>query len=283
MSTTNSRDDLLRAALEKEEKLKKVLSGYDTILVAYSGGVDSSYLSDVAHEVLGGKSRMVLADSPSLPRSELAEAVDLAKSRGWDLSVIHTDEFENEEYLKNDGRRCYFCRTALFRKMKEYASSNDVAVLAYGAMADDSFDPTRLGAIAAAEHEVVAPLQAAELGKDEIRVLSRRRELPTAEKAAFACLSSRFPTGTRVTLEDLRKVEAAEEVLKGLGFYQYRARHHGDVCRIEVDLSDMDKFLDPAIREVVVKEVKAAGYSHVALDLSGYKDAAVIPFRPSTT
>lgn len=282
MSTTDQRDDLLRTALQKEERLKDVLKHFDTLLIAYSGGVDSTYLCDVAHEVLGARAQMVLADSPSLPRSEFSEATELAKIRGWDLTVIHTDEFENEEYLKNDGRRCYFCRTALFRKMKEYATANKVAVLAYGAMADDAFDPTRLGAIAAAEHDVVAPLQRTELGKDEIRALSRRRELPTSEKAAFACLSSRFPQGTRVTVEDLRKIEAAEEALKGMGLYQYRARHHGDVCRIEIDMADLEKFMVPTTREKLVKTIISAGYKYVALDLCGYKDAAIIPFRRST-
>ncbi|MDK1021806.1 MAG: ATP-dependent sacrificial sulfur transferase LarE [Candidatus Hydrogenedentes bacterium] len=264
----------------KEARLRKVLAAYPSLAVAYSGGVDSAYLSDVAHEVLGGKCEMILADSPSLPRSELAEATQLGKERGWKVIVIHTDEFQNEDYLKNDGRRCYFCRSELFRKMKDYAALNKVEVLAYGAMADDAFDPTRLGVLAAAEHEIVAPLQAAELGKEEIRYLSRRRDLPTADKAAFACLSSRFPKGTRVTLEDIEKVEAAEETLKGLGFHQYRARHHGDICRIEIDLSDLDKFLDAEIRERVVRDITAAGYKHVTLDLAGYQTPSMAMVEP---
>ena len=265
----------------KEARLKDVLAGYPSLAVAYSGGVDSAYLSDVAHEILGDKCDMILADSPSLPRSEFAEATQLAEERGWNLAVIHTDEFQNEDYLKNDGRRCYFCRSELFRKMKDYAALNKVEVLAYGAMADDAFDPTRLGALAAAEYEIVAPLQAAELGKAEIRYLSRRRDLPTSDKAAFACLSSRFPKGTRVTLEDLAKVEAAEETLKGLGFYQYRARHHGDICRIEIDLSDLEKFLDPDVREQIVREITAAGYKHVTLDLAGYQTPSMVMVDPA--
>ena len=265
----------------KEARLKDVLLRYPSLAVAYSGGVDSAYLSDVANEILGAKCNMILADSPSLPRSEFAEATQLAEARGWNLAVIHTDEFQNEDYLKNDGRRCYFCRSELFRKMKDYAALNKVEVLAYGAMADDAFDPTRLGALAAAEYEIVAPLQAAELGKAEIRYLSRRRDLPTSDKAAFACLSSRFPKGTRVTLEDLAKVEAAEETLKGLGFYQYRARHHGDICRIEIDLSDLEKFLDPDVREQIVREITAAGYKHVTLDLAGYQTPSMVMVDPA--
>ena len=263
-------------AAEKEARLRSILAGYPNLAVAYSGGVDSAYLSDLSHEVLGDRCRMILADSPSLPRSEFAEATELAEARAWNLVVIHTNEFENEDYLKNDGRRCYFCRSELFRKMKEYADTNKVEVLAYGAMADDAFDPTRLGMLAAAEYEIVAPLQLVDLGKEEIRFLSRRRSLPTSDKAAFACLSSRFPKGTPVTLEDTRKVEQAEETLKRLGFYQYRARHHGDICRIEIDLADLERFLDPEIREQVVKGVTEAGYKHVTLDLAGYRTPGMV-------
>ncbi len=265
----------------KEAVLKEILSGYSNLAVAYSGGVDSAYLSDVAHEVLGARVDMVLADSPSLPRSEFADASELAHSRGWSFVVVNTQEFDNEEYLKNDGRRCYFCKSELFRRMKDYAESKGVTTLAYGAMADDAFDPTRLGALAATEHKIVAPLQFAKLGKSEIRYLSRVRGLPTSEKAAFACLSSRFPKGTRVTLEDIGKVEAAEEALRKHGFYQFRARHYGDTCRIEIDMADMGKFADPAIREDVVAGIKAAGYDHVTLDLSGYKDATMVMVAPA--
>ena len=267
-------------AAEKESRLKEILGGYESIAVAYSGGVDSTYLSDVAHDVLGAKSRMILADSPSLPRSELKEAVEFAAVRNWDLTVIQTEEMSNEEYLKNDGRRCYFCRSELFAKMRQFSETHGVAVLAYGAMADDAFDPTRLGALAAAEHKIVAPLQEAKLGKEEIRHLSRLRGLPTSEKAAFACLSSRFPKGTRVTLKGLRQVEAAEEALKKMGFYQYRARHHGEICRIEIDMADFQKLSDAALRERLVKEITAAGYKHVTLDLSGYQDANFVMAPP---
>jgi uncharacterized protein len=269
------------AAEAKESALKAILREFPSLAVAYSGGVDSAYLSDVAHEVLGARSQMVIADSPSLPRSEFAEATRLAAERGWKLVVISTQEFENEEYLKNDGRRCYFCKSELFRRMKEYSDANRVQVLAYGAMADDAFDPTRLGALAATEHKIVAPMQLAKLGKAEIRHLSRRRGLPTSEKASFACLSSRFPKGTRVTLEDIRKVEAAEEALRRHGFYQFRARHHGDVCRIEIGMDDFQKLLDVQVREDLVQSIRDAGYQHVALDLSGYRDVNMAMMAPA--
>jgi len=262
----------VEGAQKNEERLKAILAEYKTLAIAYSGGVDSSYLCDIAHEVLGARCEMIIADSPSLPRAEFAEAKQLAEARGWNLTVIQTDEFQNEAYLKNDGKRCYFCKSALFQKMQAYADSHGVTTLAYGAMADDTFDPTRLGMLAAAEYEIVAPLQAADLGKEAIRHLSRTRGLPTAEKAAFACLSSRFPVGTPVTLEDIGKVEAAEEVLKGHGFHQYRARHHGDTCRVEVGQSEVARLLDPSIRATVVNAIKATGYTEVAVEPEGYKD-----------
>ena len=214
---------------------------------------------------------MVLADSPSIPRSEVTEATSIANERGWNLEIIRTSEFDNEAYLKNDGRRCYFCKTELFEKMKSYAVEKGVAVLAYGAIADDLLDPTRLGAVAAKEHAVVAPLQEAGMAKADIRELSRRRGLPTADKASFACLSSRFPTGMRVTVEAVTQVEKAEEVLRAAGFHQFRARHHGDICRIEIDLNDLPKLLDGAVRQRVVADIKAVGYRFVTLDLSGYR------------
>lgn len=257
--------------LDKEAALKQLLAGYGAVAVAYSGGVDSAYLADVAFEALGGHARMVLADSPSIPRSELAEAVELAERRGWPLTVVKTNEFDNEEYLKNDGRRCYFCKTELFVQMDTFAKGNGVTVLAYGENADDGMDPTRLGAKAAKEHQVVAPL--AELGfhKPEIRELSKRRGLPTWNKASFACLSSRFPVGTRVDAQEMQRVEQAEEALKALGFRQYRARHHGDVCRIEVSPKDFAKIIDEETRNQLLRYITQAGYRFVTLDLAGYR------------
>jgi uncharacterized protein len=262
---------LEESALEKEEYLKDMLAAYGAIAIAYSGGVDSAYLADVAHDVLGANARVMLGDSPSIPRSEVAEATALAEQRGWNFEVLFTEEFQNDDYLKNDGTRCYHCRTELFSKMLTFAEATGIAKLAYGEITDDLVDTTRLGAKAAKEFSVVAPLVEANLTKAEIRVLSERRGLPTADKPSFACLSSRFPVGTRVTIEDLQKVEKAEEALKRLGFRQYRARHHGDLCRIEVDPEDLPRLLDGDLRDAVVASVRGAGYRFVALDLSGYR------------
>lgn len=260
----------------KEERLKNLLRGYQSLAVAYSGGVDSSYLADIAHEVLGARASMLLADSPSVPRAEVEEATTLANSRAWNFHIIKTTEFENEAYLKNDGTRCYYCRGELFQQMQKYAGDNQLAVMAYGAIMDDLLDATRVGAKAAQEQSVVAPLQAVGLAKAEIRTLSKRRNLPTWDKASFACLSSRFPTGTRVNLEDIQKVESAEEILKAEGFHQYRARHHGDICRIELDPSEIHLLLEPDRRARVTKAIQKAGYRHVALDLLGYTSAGVV-------
>lgn len=255
----------------KETLLKQLLAGYESLGVAYSGGVDSSYLADVASETLGQNVRILLADSASVPRSEVEEATELARARGWNFEIITTNEFDNEDYLKNDGTRCYHCRAELFTKMQVYANENGIRSLAYGAIVDDLLDPTRLGHKAAQEYKIVAPLQEADLSKDEIRQLSTRRNLPTSDKASFACLASRVPVGTRVDVSILAQVEAAEEAMKALGFHQYRARHHGDVCRLEIEAADFPKLFEGDTRARLVDAVQEAGYKHVALDLAGYR------------
>jgi len=264
-------DSLPDIMLTKEAALKDLLRGYGAIAIAYSGGVDSTYLAAVAHEVLGAKASMVLADSPSMPRSELKEARELAESRGWNFVRVETHEFEKEDFLKNDGGRCYVCKGELFTQMDRYAKENGITVMAYGELAEDGLDPTRLGAKAAREHRVVAPLAEARLTKEEIRALSKARGLPTWSKASFACLSSRFPKGVRVDIAEMRKVEQAEEVLRGMGFRQYRARHHGDICRIEVDPEDFEKLLSPDTRQAITDGIRKAGYRFVTLDLAGYQ------------
>lgn len=268
------------AMIEKERRLKELIAGYGRIAIAYSGGVDSTYLSDVAHEVLGENAHLLLADTPSLPRSEFADARSLAKRRGWRLAVITTDEFQNEAFLKNDGRRCYYCKAGLFEKMREYTHIHGIQVLAYGENADDVRDVTRVGAQAAMEQGAVAPLQMTGLTKADIRALSARRQLPTWDKASFACLSSRFPIGTRLNLSAMARVEQAEEVLKRAGFRQYRARHHGDLCRIEIDPAEIPKMLEPTVRERVAREIAAAGYRYIAVDLLGYRSKTLVAEPP---
>ncbi|QBG47754.1 ATP-dependent sacrificial sulfur transferase LarE [Verrucomicrobia bacterium S94] len=252
---------------EKEQALLNELKSYGSIAVAYSGGVDSTYLADVAHEALGRNAMMVIADSPSIPRKELQEAIQIATDRGWNLRVIKTEEHLKDDYLANKGDRCFHCKNELFTKMEMILSEFGDIVLAHGAIEDDKGD-VRPGTQAAANHCVIAPLQNAGLYKKEIRILSERRGLPTAGKASFACLGSRFPTGTRIELEAMTQVEKAEAILRARGYSQYRIRHHDDLCRIEIDPADFDKIMNERIE--LVDAIKKTGYRFVTLDLSGY-------------
>ena len=252
---------------EKERALIAYLEGFDQLALAYSGGVDSAYLADVAHQVLGKKCTMIIADSPSIPRSELKEALELATSRGWNLRVIQTQEHTKEAYLKNTGDRCYHCKKELFSQMELILADIGSSVLAHGAIEDDRQE-IRHGVKAATEHRVVAPLQEAHLYKVEIRELSKLRNLPTWEKGSFACLGSRFPTGTAIDVASMSQIERAEEALRTRGFLQYRVRHHGEICRIEIDPRDFAKIIE--LREELILEIKACGYRYVSLDLSGY-------------
>ena len=247
-------------ALEKEAKLKEGLAGLDGLAIAYSGGVDSSYLAAVAHEVFGDRMLLILGDSPSLPRRELAEAQALAQAHGWRLEVVETDEFTDPAFLVNDPNRCYYCKAIRFDALAALAAERGLDSLAHGDNADDALDASRVGARAAAERSVIAPLHDAGLTKAEVRVLSRRRGLPTADKASFACLATRIPTGTPLDVEDLKRVEAAEDLLASLGFEQYRARHHGDLCRIEVLPDEVERAASRAVRERLVTELRGLGY-----------------------
>ena len=254
--------------IAKEASLIENLSGLESISIAYSGGVDSTYLAAIAHEALGHKAVIVIADSPSIPRSELNTAVKIAEEHKWNLQIIETLEHLNESYQENSGERCYFCKSELFDKMQQWCIDNNIKNIAYGAIIDDLGDH-RPGAKAADEHQVLAPLQDAKLSKDEIRILSKKRGLPTHSKPSFACLASRLPVGEKVTVSKLTQIEMAEEILKGIGIKQYRARHHGDICRIEVSPEELEFIMQK--REFISHEVKKLGYKFVTLDLDGYR------------
>ena len=210
---------------EKIEQLRGLLRSYGSCLVAYSGGVDSVFLARVAHDVLGRHALAVIADSPSLPRRELEEALAVASEFNFPVRVVRTAEFENREYLANPVNRCYFCKHELFEELAPLARAEGFAVIAYGENASDVGD-FRPGAEAAKEFQVRAPLKEVGLTKAEIRELSAQLGLPTADKPQMACLSSRIPHGELVTPEKLAMIEAAENVLKDLGFYDVRVRHH---------------------------------------------------------
>lgn len=255
---------------DKEQQLVQFIKDQQSIAIAYSGGVDSTYLAHVAYNTLGKDARIIIADSPSIPRSELKTAIEIAEELQWNLEVIKTTEHLNESYLANEGDRCYFCKNELFSEMANWCMQNGILKMAYGAIMDDLGDH-RPGAKAAHEHLVLAPLQEAKLSKEEIRRLSKAAGLPTASKASFACLASRLPVGEEVTVKKLSQIEMAEEVIKELGVSQYRARHHGEVCRIEVGEDDFPVVFEKKNRAFLVNGLRKIGYKHVALDLAGYR------------
>ena len=243
-------------------------------LIAYSGGVDSVLLAVVGHQVLEGDSIAVIADSPSLARQELRDAQDIAERYGFPLRIVRTREFENPSYLANPSNRCYFCKSELFSELSPLARDLGITTIVYGENASDQWDD-RPGAKAASEFAVRAPLKELGLTKSDIRSVSALLGLPTAEKPQMACLSSRIPQGEAVTEPKLRMVEAAEAVLRSLGFYDVRVRHHemakAALARIELGPSEIVRVIDPAIRQSVIDSLLAAGYQFVTLDLVGYR------------
>ncbi len=268
---------------DKLEQLRALLRSYRSCLVAYSGGVDSVFLARVAHEELGGRALAAIADSPSLPRRELEEALAIAREFKFPVRVVHTAEFENPSYLANPNNRCYFCKHELFEELAPLAKAEGFAVIAYGENASDIGD-FRPGALAAKEFLVRAPLKEVGLTKAEIRELSAQLGLPTADKPQMACLSSRIPYGEPVTPEKLRMIEAAENLLKDFGFYDVRVRHHElkseirnpkseayALARIEVGAAELPKFLENGLSVRVAEALKAIGYAHVTVDLQGYR------------
>src|SRR5436190_11662522 len=259
--------------IDKERALCDTLSSLGSVVVAYSGGADSAYLALVAHRTLGERAVAITADSPSYPERHRQLATRVAAGSGLRHEIIQTNELERPEYRANPSNRCYYCKHELYTHLSRIATGRG-AVIVDGNNADDRGD-YRPGRRAAREFGVRSPLDEVDLSKDEIRALSREAGLPTWDEPASACLSSRIPYHSEVTDEKLRTIERAEEALRALGFRVFRVRHHDDVARIGLAREEMPRALDPETASAIVRELKAAGYKYVSLDLQGYRTGSL--------
>lgn len=271
-------------ALEtKVERLERILEGLEGgVLVAFSGGVDSALLLSEAHRVLGTVCAAVTADSPTLPRSELEEARRFAARLGAEHILLRTREMEDPRFIENGPRRCYFCKSALFEAMEALAGERGDRWILFGAIADDMGD-WRPGMEAARERGARAPLLEAGLTKAEVRDLSRRKGLATWDKPQAACLSSRFPTGRPITLDDLGRVERAEDLLRGLGFRQCRVRLMESAARLELEGGDLARACEEDLRKKICEGFKGLGFQSVVLDLEGFRSGSLNPLRKERT
>jgi pyridinium-3,5-biscarboxylic acid mononucleotide sulfurtransferase len=266
----------------KLDSLRESLRTAGSLLVACSGGTDSAFLAYAAHQVLGERMIAIIADSPSLPRKELAAALEFAAAHGIPMDILHTRELDSPDYARNDANRCFHCKDELFTQMESARQRLGFAHIAYGMNVDDRGDH-RPGQRAAAEHQVLAPLVTAGLSKAEIRTLARDAGLNLADKPASACLSSRIEYGRAVTAENLNQVERAEEALQSLGFAQVRLRHHGNLARIEIARADMPRALTLEMLDQITAAVRPLGFTYITLDTQGYRSGSMNDVLPART
>lgn len=256
--------------MDKARRLHQILADCESVVVAFSGGVDSAYLAIAAQQVLGARALAVTADSPSYPESHRRLALSIASDFGFAHEIVSTEELDRPEYRANPANRCYYCKDELYARLKALADERGFAVIVDGNNADDRGD-YRPGRQAAREHGVRSPLDEADLTKDDIRELAREAGLDSWNEPASACLSSRVPYGTEVSNEVLRRIERAEDAVRGLGFRVFRVRHHDLIARLEIARSEMARALEPDVNAQLVGALKALGYQYVSLDLQGYR------------
>jgi pyridinium-3,5-biscarboxylic acid mononucleotide sulfurtransferase len=259
---------------EKQDRLFAQLGAMDRVIVAFSGGADSAYLAWAARQVLGANALAMTADSASLPESHKRDAEAFVRQFGIAHEYVETHEFDNPDYLRNDANRCFHCKDELFTVLEQVGGERGYQHIIYGVNADDLGD-YRPGQNAAQQHRVAAPLADAGLTKAEIRELSRQAGLPTWDRPASACLSSRIPYGTAVTAENVKTVESGEEALKAMGFRQFRVRFHGEIVRIEIAPDELAKALTLEMARRFTEIFKAIGFHYVTLDLEGYRQGSL--------
>jgi pyridinium-3,5-biscarboxylic acid mononucleotide sulfurtransferase len=267
---------------QKRARLQSRLQSYQKLLVAYSGGIDSAYLAWEAHQVLGANVLAVIADSPSLARAQLTDAVAFAEEQEIPLEILATSEMDRPDYVRNDGQRCFHCKDELFTVMETFATDRGFETIAYGVNLDDQGD-FRPGQHAARKHGVAAPLLEAELTKQDIRQLAQDAGLRIWDKPASACLSSRIEYGRPVTREALAAVEAGEDALRALGFRQFRVRHHGQIARIEISREELPRAMSPEMAAEFVRIFKSLGFTYVTLDLEGFRSGSMNALLPLST